>query len=313
MAKIRWEAPEHATIAKDLVDPSQPGTAVANDDAKVPMGSGSVIAAANGGTPAFIPVPIMTQPQAKPPQPPPPQLPKAPKDAPDPAWYVNAFTPPLPPNAVPESVAMAMAQRQQQMQMAGMMAGGYPMPPMGYPMMPYAPAPMPMPGRGMVPLAYQGPVPPNPNGPIPMMAQGYPMPMMPQSYPMPMMGQGYPMPMMPQGYPMPTMPPMPMQQAGYANASMDRPGMPGGSQMSLQQNINLLQTSIYPTQRETAVINLCEGAVEYRGHPQVVDLLMKVALRRSGPDGASRTVCRRVDADERHERWRDADAERPED
>jgi hypothetical protein len=268
--------------AKDLADKSpsmEPGSAMAGD-AKMPPGSGSVWAAANGGNPPFVPVPIVTVPQAKPPSPPPPQMPKPPEDGPNPTWYVNAFTPPLPPNAVSEQAMMAQAmQQQRQMQMMQMqmqaammqqgypMAAGYPMMAGGYPMamvpMQYAPAPMPL-GRGNVPMAYQGPMPPSP---------------MPQTMPA---SAGYQMPMM-------MMPMMPAQPAGYGNPVMDRPGgIPTGlSPTNMQQNINTLQSSLYPSQREMAVINLCEG--EYRGHPQVVQLLLKVA--RDDPAPTVRAAC----------------------
>ena len=260
-------APEKFSFAgKGVADMSNQGSAAINDGTtQLPPGAGSVMAAANGTTPPFMPVPMVTMPQARPPMPPAPDLPRAPAKAPDPTWYVNAFTPPLPPNAVSEQMMMAQRQQQlqqmQQMQMMAMMQSGYPMP-MPYPPAPYGQMAMTMPGRGMVPMAYQGPMPPNPAGGMPMMTQGYPMMM-------------------------PMMPVMPVQPAGYANPMMDRPGMPIGNTMSLQQKISILQTSIYPTTREQAVISLCEG--DYRGHPQVVQLLMHVA--KDDPAPTVRAAC----------------------
>jgi hypothetical protein len=232
-----------------------------SDSSQLPPGASSVMAAANGTTPPIMPVPMVTMPQARPPMPPAADLPKPPTQAPNPTWYANAFTPPLPPNAVSEQMLMAQQQQQQQMQMMAMMQAGYPVP-MGYAPMPYGQAAMMMPGRGMVPMGYQGPAPPNPTGGMPMMPQGYPVMM-------------------------PMMPAMPMQPMGFANPAMDRPGMPMNSSMTLQQKISILQTSIYPTTREEAVISLCEG--EYRGHPQVVQLLMRVA--KDDPAPTVRAAC----------------------
>jgi hypothetical protein len=127
---------------------------------------------------------------------------------------------------------------------------------------------------------------------MPMMAQGYPM--VPQGYPMapqgyPMMPQGYPpqgYPMMPHGYPMAPMMPG-MQPAQYVNPSMDRPGTMINSSMSMQQKIGILQTAIYPSAREEAVISLCES--EARSQPQVVQLLLQVA--KDDPAPMVRAAC----------------------
>jgi hypothetical protein len=253
--------PEKFSVAgKSVVEMSTPGSEAST---QLPPGAGSVMAAANGTGPSFMPVPMVTMPQARPPMPPAADLPKAPTKAPDPTWYVNAFTPPLPPNAVSEQMLMAQRQQQmQQMQMMAMMQAGYAVPmPMGYAPVPYGQMTMGGPGRGMVPLGYQGPIPPNPVASMPMMPQGYPAMV-------------------------PMMPVMPVQPAGYANPAMDRPGMPMGP-LSLQQKINILQTSIYPTTREEAVISLCEG--DYCGHPQVVQLLMRVA--KDDPAPTVRAAC----------------------
>jgi hypothetical protein len=177
------------------------GTAQAYDNSHLPPGSASVVAA--GGDPRFLPVPIVTVPQARPPMAPPPRMP----EAPNPTMYVNAFTPAMPPGNPP------------------MMAYGY--------------------------------------GPMPMQM---PMPMMP-----------------PQGYPMPMTPMMPMQPAmghanpamGYANSAMDRPGATNVGTMSLQQCTYMLQSSIYPTQREMAVDQLC--ACDWRANPHIANVLLATA------------------------------------
>ena len=75
-----------------------------------------MLAAANGGDPRYLPVPIMTVPPTAPPRPPMASIPQPPT-APDPAMYVNAFSPPVSADA---------AAKQQQMGQQGMMM------PMGY-------------------------------------------------------------------------------------------------------------------------------------------------------------------------------------
>jgi hypothetical protein len=186
----------------------------------VPLGAGSVVAA--GGDPRYLPVPIVTVPQARPPMPPPPQIP----EAPNPTQYVNAFTPPMPQGNPP------------------MMAYGY--------------GPMPM---SMAP-------------PMPIMAQGYPMPMPA------MAGQGYPMqPAMPQGYPMPAMAAPPAM--AYANPAMDRPGIRPAASMSVQQCTYVLQSSLYPAQREMAIDQLC--ASDWRANPHIVNVLLTAASEDPAP------------------------------
>src|SRR5207248_2354396 len=67
-------------------------------DGKVPLGVQSVLAANNGLTPQvqYVPVPVVTVPDVRRvPNPPEPRIP----EAPDPASYTNAFTPP--PRKVP--------------------------------------------------------------------------------------------------------------------------------------------------------------------------------------------------------------------
>lgn len=247
--------------------PNVPPTATSPasaSDSKVPLGAGSVVAAANGGSPQYLPVPIMTVPQTAPPRPPVAQVPRAPESAPDPTWYVNAFTPPLPPNAVSQQAMMQQQQMQQQIvqqqmmmaQQRTMMQGGAPMMP---PMMPYDM----MPGRGMVPAGYQGPMPPNPTGGTPPA-----MPMVPPGYlPMQMPMQG------------PT--PMP-----YGNPVMDRPGLSlsNGTPSQLMQTLRL---SLYPSQREEAT-NLL-AVCDWRANPQVIMALTTAA--REDPAPTVRCAC----------------------
>jgi len=232
---------------KDSSKGQAAGTALATDGVRVPLGAGSVIAAANGGDPRYLPVPLVTMPPTRPPMPPVSSAPQPP----DPTRFVNAFTPPMS-QEEQQAFAFAMAQ-QQQRQLAPMMVPPYPMPP-GNPALMAR-------GYGPMPMGYQGPMPPSPVGNM----QGYPMPMpQPQPYPMPMMAQPYPMPM------------MPMQPAMvYANPAMDRPGMPVAAGLSMQQSINILQSSIFPTQRETAVIQL--STCDWRTYPQIVNMLLTTA------------------------------------
>jgi hypothetical protein len=192
----------------------------ATGSARVPLGAASVVAA--GGDPRYLPVPMVTVPQARPPMPPPARIP----EAPDPAQYVNAFTPPL-------------------------REGNPPMMAYGYGPMPMAP-------------------------PMPIAAQGYPMPMQP------MMGQGYPVTMQqatPQGYPMPAM--AAQQAMAYANPAMDRPGVRSTGNMSVQQRTYVLQSSLYPAQREMAIDQL--SASDWRANPHIVHILMTTATDDPSP------------------------------
>jgi hypothetical protein len=194
------------------------------DNTRVPLGAASVVAA--GGDPRYLPVPMVTVPQARPPVPPPPQIP----EAPNPTMYVNAFTPPMPEGGNPP-----------------MMAGGY--------------GPMPVPvGPGM-----------------PMMPQGYPMPMPP------MMAQGYPTPMVPMQAARPQVAPMPgaVQPTAYANPAMDRPGVSPTGSTSVQQCTYVVQSAIYPSQREMAIDQLC--ACDWRTNPHVVQVLLTVAKEDPAP------------------------------
>jgi hypothetical protein len=254
---------ELANAQKEQVPALPFGSALATDgNRKMPLGSASVFAAANSGDPGYLPAQV-------------PGGPKAPT-APDPSWYVNAFTPPMSPEQ-----AKAAAQQQQMAQQRMMMPPGYQgapygnpammgqwqMPtgyaPMGYQPMGYGPMPM-MPydmgaGHGTVPVNYQGPMPPNP------------------------VGNAGQMPMVPGYIPIP----MPMQMSvPYSNPAMDRPGMTMG-QPSIFQNMQTLQSSLYPAQREVAVNNL--ATCDWRTCPQVVPVLTSAA--REDPAATVRSAC----------------------
>src|SRR5204863_8787790 len=100
--------------------------------------------------------------------------------------------------------------------------------------------------------------------------------------------QGYHMPMMPAAYPMPMQPMMPLQpMMGCANPARDRPGMPCGGTMSVQQHLVTLQSSLSPAQREVAVMHLAE--CDWRGNPQIVPALLTYA--KDDPAATVRTAC----------------------
>ncbi len=252
----------------------------------LPLGAQSVLAASNGlERPVhYVPVPIVTMPErTRPPLPPVPEIPQAPQPN---EKFVNAFTPPappggqqgMPPQGYPPPVGpMAMAPGYPMMPSYPMMPG-YPMMAQGgypagygyYPMAaqsghpgyamqqtmyrpyPYGPmgAPNQAPGRGMVPYSYQGPMPPNPYARPPMVPAGY--------------APGY------QG----------MVQA--PNPAMDRPGYTApmtaaqaAANTQVQQMINVLKTSAYPSQREWAAHNL--GMCDDHTRPEVIQVLAVAA------------------------------------
>jgi hypothetical protein len=270
---ITSPAVNKAPAIKELADaqkeqfPALPsGSALATDgNRKLPLGSASVIAAANSGDPRYLPAPLPKGPQP----------PTAPATPPDPSWYVNAFTPPLSPEA-----AKAAAMQQQMAQQRMMMPPGFPgapyfnpammapgqMPP-GFVPMVYGPMPM-MPydmgaGRGTVPMSYQGPMPPNP------------------------LGDAGQMPMAPGYFPMPMPMPGPLQMSvPYSNPAMDRPGMIMGNP-SISQNVQTLQSSLYPSQREVAANNL--ATYDWRTCTQVVPVLTTAA--REDPAATVRSAC----------------------
>jgi hypothetical protein len=146
--------------------------------------------------------------------------------------------------------------------------------PQGHPPIPPSPMISAPPGPPMYANAF---TPPMNQGNPQMIGYGYgPMPMPMQQMPTQQMPMQAPMPMMAQGYPVPMMPMQNMQPAvAYANPAMDRPGMPAGGNLSVQQCTYILQSSIYPTQREMAVDQLC--ACDLRANPHVVHVLLTTA------------------------------------
>ena len=277
------------------------------------MGSSSVLAAQNG-LPIpyhYMPVPLVTVPNPlRIPGPPPPDVPNPPQ----PAAYVNAFTPRVAPkpegqqNQMPPNVAMGpyypgpygpdprlMGYPPQ------LVAQGMPYPPMNpytqgmpYPgmnpyMMPYMPSGQMAYGPGMMPqfspmtpMGMQRPIaqvnyPSNYQGPMP---------------PNPMIGSNMPpmppMPPMPFQQPMmPMMPPMPPPQ--YANPAMDRPGMavPETRAASITHMLGVLRDSISPAEREMVALNLAHE--DWRGHPEIVQVLVTSA--RQDPAATVRASC----------------------
>jgi hypothetical protein len=239
---------------------------------RMPLGSASVVAAANGGEPLYLPVPMMMIPQPHPmvPQTQPGAPNHLPQVAPDVAnsGYVNAFSTAPSSEGLPDMNAFGMGQQQ----------------PM---MMPQQPMMMP-PAYNM---SYRGPMPPLGPGVAqqymqmpPFMAQGYPQqmpPFMAQGYPQqmpPVMAMGYPqqwqsMPMMPQAQPMPVTYTQP--GLAYANPAMDRPGLPSAGPVQAQKCINILQSALSPLDREAAVNQLC--ACDWRQNPQIITVLLTTA------------------------------------
>jgi hypothetical protein len=160
--------------------------------------------------------------------------------------------------------------------------GMYPPAPYGMPMgmnnYPYPPMGMPqVPGRGNVPYAYQGPMPPSPLTPT-----GQPYPYNANSY-----GQGY-------GYGYRPMPVPTWPAAQPRNTAMDRPAAPAGTPANqaaatdaIGEMLAVLKTSSYPSQREWAANNL--ATFEWRKYPAVVDALVSAA--REDPAASVRSGC----------------------
>jgi len=271
----------------------------------LPLGSVSVLAAQNGLVKQvqFVPVPVTTVPQPwRPPLPPAPEMPQAPL----PNAYVNAFTSPKP--QMPE----------QQPQPPG---GAFTMPPNGGPAygpmpagaMPYGPMPYGPANDPRMMMAYGPMVPQGMYGPNPYMNQQYLPPSLTNSLPAyayQQMAQGMqpqrpvaqvnypgsysgPMPpnpfagqqMMPYGQPMPV----------YANPAMDRPGLaaprPPSNVVAAGFNssrvVSTLRESLYPAERESAVIAL--GYQDLRAQPDAVQTLLVAA--RHDPAGTVRAAC----------------------
>ncbi len=288
---------------------------------KVPLGAQSVLAASNGlDRPIqYVPVPIVTVPEAKrPPLPPVPEIPQAPHPN---EPYQNAFTPMIPPDGqapqqagtpgyLPQGGSPMMGQRA--MGSYPPMMGGYPgmMPgynPMmaRYPMPGYNPtmAQPPMPVYGYGPMA-PGMVPPAPYG-MPMGGMyGYPyppmgMPQVPGRGVVPFAYQGPmpPNPLTPTGQPYPygyRPMPAPVWPAQPRNTAMDRPAVPAGmgavqsaGNDAIREMLATLKTSSYPSQREWAANNL--ATFDWRAYPVVVDALLSAA--KEDPAASVRSGC----------------------
>jgi hypothetical protein len=254
----------------------------------VPLGAQSVLAASNGldRNIQYVPVPIVTVPDARRlPLPPVPEIPQAPQL--NNKLYQNAFTPAVPPDAqqeTPPGGAPMMGMQPMapgygpNMPPGGMVAayppwtaptraaapGMAPYPPYAMPAYGMPPAGMPMqpPGRGTVPYAYQGPMPPNPftaprgNGQTAVAA------------------------IWPAGQP--------------RNAAMDRPAVPAGPSAAqasandaILEMITVLKTSTYPSQCEWAANNL--STFDGHGNPLVVQALVMAA--KEDPAATVRAAC----------------------
>jgi hypothetical protein len=213
----------------------------------------------------YVPVPIVTVPEPRnPPLPPVPDIPQAPQSN----MYINAFTPPKPPPGmvqVPTQVAM----QQRPPMMYGQPPMMYGQPPVGYPMhqamhpqypMPHG-APMMPPNYpvsgGVAPRTYQGPMPPNPMQQAPMMQPAY----------------------------APAQPAHGLQLASYSNPAMDRrgatPAVDQSAKDQVRQMASVLQTSMYPAQREWAANNL--ATFDCHAYPEVVQALLTAAKTDMAP------------------------------
>ncbi len=280
------------------------------------LGAESVYAAENGavGPVRYIPVPVVTLPNAtKPPEPkfpapPPPRLPHAPVLNPKEAW-TNAFS--TPPDAAANQPPKPPA-------VANGYPGGYGMYP-GYAYGPMAPRMMP-PYGPMGPAGAYGP-PPTAGGmyagggmyPQPgMYPPGMPYPPMPPQYAAngmyPPSSAGYPAGMMPARppYPYAPNPAVAMNPAGPAMgqgvitvgyqapagpanpAAYGYPGYPAPN--PAMQLVATLQDSLYPSQREWAADNLV--GCDWRNQPQVVSALTTSAAK--DPAATVRAACVRA-------------------
>lgn len=258
---------------------------------KLPLGSGSVMAASGGkpGAVVYVPVPMMTMPQVTrqpvPPMPPQPQIPQPPKTPilPGSADEANAFMPKPPPYQVGPDAGITGAGNaftvvqgpNPEGQGAFMNRGtGYPgMPPrqpIGYPVAPY----------GMMP----------PYGPMPQAV--------PQTVYVPMAQPGYPAPygsipqmQYPQAYVARPQAASPMAQAAKPQAAAEV--VPAGyaakepTDEIARQLIRVLHDSMYPSERERAVDNLATR--DWHSNPAVVDALVKCA--QEDPAATVRAAC----------------------
>ncbi len=264
-----------------------------------PLGSQSALAAKSGlhGPISYIPVPLVTVPNpARPPVPPEPKVPDAPKlNA-----FVNAFTPPVPREAMEKQQQAMMMQQGIMPPQQGMM-----MPPQqGYAMNPHQMQQQMMMQQAMMqqqmrpPVAispyrqaislnyaarYNGPQAPNPlGGGQPVAPAGFYPPMM-QMPPM----QGMPM----QGMPMQgMMPPMqgmapPVQPVAFQQPTT--PAAPTATSELVSQWTKLLKESPYPAQREQAAHTLATH--DWRANPQVLTALIDAA--KNDPAASVRVGC----------------------
>jgi hypothetical protein len=229
----------------------------------MPLGAQSVLAARNGapGPVQYIPVPVATVPEpVRPPIPPEPKLPQPP----NPAAYLNAFSPPPAPQGqqqmpplTPEQMQVvmqhqAMMQQQaylHQVAMAQRMQAAH--------TAQLIPVGNGMPMQVRYPANYTGPQPPNP------VAQQQPM--------------------------------FPVQQAGFVpqaqaagHLAMDRRVIPAAAQQpvgadpdTVGQLIRVLRESQFPAQREWAAANL--ATFDHRVYPNLTHVLAQAARQDAAP------------------------------
>jgi hypothetical protein len=251
---------------KDVPEPPPSPAGAAADGSHFPIGSQSVIQA---GSPAFVPVPIMTEPDyRRPPAPPQPQIPKPPE--PNKMDMSNAFTQPGPANPAPMPVqagnaftAAPPAGPTPDSSGAFPVTQGYDRHIYGNPM-----------GRGMpYPMPY-GPMPYGPMSP-----PGYlPTPAAPVAQAI-----------RPAGYVMPAPAPAPAPAVAVAN----RPAgpvdglLPHPASMATPEAVAMLHDSVYPSQREWAALKL--ATLEWRSNPDAVLALLTAA--REDPAPSVRAAC----------------------
>jgi hypothetical protein len=283
----------------------------------LPLGSVSVVAAQNGMMKQvqFVPVPVPTVPQPwRAPAPPVPEMPQAPS----PNSYVNAFTSPKPqmPQQQPQGPSGAFTTPPNggpasPTAFGPMPYGPMPYGPMPYGQMPYGPGNDPRMMAAYGPTGPQGPqgmytpgpymnmpyMPPSLTNPLPayayqQMAQGLPpqRPVAQVNYPL-----TYPGPTPPNPFATQTAMPYAPQMPVYANPAMDRPGLAapaaGGNivpvAFNASKSVHTLRESLYPAERETAVIALANQ--DLRAQPDTIQALVTAA--RSDPAGTVRAAC----------------------
>ena len=270
------QATKKGDVAK-LPAPAKTQPVAAAPQNEWPLGAQSVLASKSGlhGPISYVPVPVVTVPNPiRPPTPPAPKLP----DGPQLNAFVNAFTLPVPREAMEKQQQAMMMQQGILPPQQGMM-----MPPQqGFAMNPYQMQQQMMMQQAMMqqqqqmmmrqPMAispyrqatplnyaarYNGPQAPNPlSGGPPVAPAGYYPPMM-QMPPM----QGVP-PMM--------MPMQPVQPVAF-----QQPTAPTAASELVTQWSKLLKESPYPAQREQAAHTLATH--DWRANPQVLTALIDAA------------------------------------